>query len=858
MTIAVFLLLVFLIGLGMLPIADYFLQKSLTKKRGLLEPGIHPEPDEISAPFFMEAMHKLSPAWFVRFIEGGHGAFTQYRDWVQDQVEKYIRSDNNEARIAYQTLTDAWAEALLKVNPEYKDLEPPYTALVQQLVASRDLIAEKDIRIKRQLRRLGGKARSIPQRTQLEQVYAGIAELEAQYEHLNGILSKIEQVPVEVQDSIVEVIETVVQCLSHHAVAINGIEEGKIKSYAASLETLEKKLEQGLSEVSSLKESPLRLDAMRRVSEIDIWLNEKKIEVTQAVEHIQRTETAFESLRKVSGGVFKWCTENGAHQAARMFGRIEVTSLNVNKEDVLNLWANYVRDYSTLTESDLEQARERVDYIWNKIDQLDTTRWRLFGTEKRIEKGIEDIREKNRIAKWIQEIGAQPPFAFDFGQTLGQEEEYIMHLLEWQKTTLFDSVEAYEEHAERMESSIAAFKRVLAQMENKHRQALEMIQFYANMNREEVEEEISEVKSLYRHVCSHMQQADLHIEDVDLIARRIRKLLNENLFTAAANLKSISEDQIIAFYTRYDPFKRHWEETIEALAKIHRFARKKLLAEMESIDKKLTGFYDGISSGNDEDVEFPYSLLDVPLFPDGVREMFDEPVDSRGAEHNTIQLIEWHQEMIRMLSAVDDMMISMSDYAAKMEALQGLIDCSKEWIHKMDANYMALSQEDKRELTHHASREKEFRHIHLTEGSFQDVMAKLSEMEVAFSQDLQRFKKIAEALPTQEIHLNPLPEESENGLHHAVTDPYGTEYVNEELVRELNELIWATRESLSEYPHLENHLVSLTELKSLAEKRDANAMVHHVTNRGAGFQQFLKQIAAGTSERGLARWIRAV
>ena len=351
------------------------------------------------------------------------------------------------------------------------------------------------------------------------------------------------------------------------------------------------------------------------------------------------------------------------------------------------------------------------------------------------------------ISNWIDKTADLSPFRIGFDRIEEATNLYEKALLGWDNPRPYTDVQAFMEHAKRMEKEIDGFGDTFSSVKENYRLVKNIERFNGSLKKGLLKNKSKAVLQLYQYVNEESVTGVPEWKAFEEVIEQVDLLRQDNPIAKACRHDPIPDDTIRALYKDVDRFKIEWEQALEAIKVHHDQIRNVLQEDAVSMGKAWKDFALSIQTQDGRGVVFPYHVIPVPEPQGRVASLLGQgELPEHVLSLADMDLVQCHKALLEISKERKEAEEKAQGVFIKRRSIRAHIDECNESIKRMGSFYIKPSEALERQQREHEERVNQFNELLYPGDTYEELWGMLSELENSTRKDVIEFETRANDL----------------------------------------------------------------------------------------------------------------
>jgi|GEM_PF-4274826 len=462
---------------------------------------------------------------------------------------------------------------------------------------------------------------------------------------------QIKRIPARVDENMEALKKDIRDCLLENIEVVESVKGERIEGHLRKLSKILKEREPMAERLEEIVQNKADSRADKEMlSTIHVWLLLASEEISNARAEFRIANQTFSELTLMEKQVRAWYTTYGDSKEAGLFEGMIIDDLEKRVVALKELWEVYENDFIERNQFKIEDRTQRIHFILDEVERFDQDINFVNASRSSVEKRLNPLQQMDDINHWVMKTSNMCPFTVQFDRSTLAANQYEKALIGWDNPRPYDNVQAFVEHAKRMEQDIEEYSSAISALKENYRFVKNIEGFHSVLKNGLLKKCTSAVLEFYQYANQEPQIDMIEWEPFEQLLAHVELLLQDNPIASAQRHDPISEEQIPDIHSRVEKFKLEWEQALGAIQENYALIQRILQKDIELMGTQWLEFVYSIQGSGGGGFIFPYHVIPIPE-PNG---KLTSVISLSGFQTtistlNDADLIACHQE-VRMLS----------------------------------------------------------------------------------------------------------------------------------------------------------------------------------------------------------------
>ena len=464
------------------------------------------------------------------------------------------------------------------------------------------------------------------------------------------IIDHIKDVPVELQRRMNKLRKGIKLCLLENIDVVESVKEERIKIHLRNLARILEKREEFSVELAKIVQCVDVPQADKlTLSEMHNWLIKSEEELDNARAEFRALNQAFSDLTLMEKQVQSWYAKYEAVKEKDLFEGMIVEDLEKRVVALKELWQGYEQDIRRVEETSFEDRKQRMKFVLDEVERFDQD-INFVGTCRT---GVEDrlkwLQKMGDINEWIKKTTSLCPFTVTYNESESVAQLFEKAILGWDNPRPYEDVEAFVEHAKRMEEEIDRCRGGISTLKERYRLVKHIENFHSTLKDGLLKQQTSATLVLYQYVFEELQVKTIEWGPFEELLEQIDILLQDNPVASAQRHDPIDEENIQSIYEQVESFKSDWEQALLAIQENYKLLQSMLRKDLELMGTQWLKFMFSIRDTEPGSYISPYNEIDIAQPTGKLHDVLNnDGFHKRIAELDDTEMVAYHRELSRL------------------------------------------------------------------------------------------------------------------------------------------------------------------------------------------------------------------
>ena len=555
---------------------------------------------------------------------------------------------------------------------------------------------------------------------------------------------QIKRIPARVEENMEALKKDIKECLLENIDVVESVKGERIESHLRKLSKIVKERELMAERLGEIIQNKAYSRADKEMlSTIHVWLVLASEEISDARAEFRVANQTFSELTLMEKHVRTWYTTYGNNKAGELFEGMIIDDLEKRVVALKELWEVYEHDFVEQNQFKIEDRTQRIHFILDEVERFDQDINFANASRSNVEKKLNPIQKVEDINHWMMKTGNMCPFTIQFDQSISAANQYEKALIGWDNPRPYDNVQAFVEHAKRMEQDVEEYSSAISSLKEIYRYVKDIEGFHNVLKNGLLKKCTSSALQFYQYANQESAIGLIEWDPFEQLLGQVELLLQDNPIAAAQRHDPIPEERIGDIHAEVEKFKLEWEQALGAIHENYALIQSILRKDIELLGTQWLEFNYSIQGTGRGGAIFPYHVIPIPE-PKG---KLASVINLNGFQTalstlDDVDLIACHQEVRQLSRSITKASEKAERIAIKHTAIKNIIDQCSEIVRDIKMHDSRFDESVIKRIKEHALLIDRFDDISNLGDTYESLWETLGLLENLIRVDLIEFEKI--------------------------------------------------------------------------------------------------------------------
>lgn len=555
---------------------------------------------------------------------------------------------------------------------------------------------------------------------------------------------QIKRIPTRVEGTMEALKKDIRECLLENIEVVESVKGERIESHLRKLSQILKEREpmaQRLDEIVQNK-ADTRADK-EMLSTIHVWLVLASEEISTARAEFRVANQTFSELTLMEKQVRAWHASYGTIKGSDLFEGMVIEDLEKRVVALKELWEVYEHDFIERNQFKIEDRTHRIHFILDEVERFDQDINFVNTSRSSVEKKLNPLQKMDDINHWVTKTSTLCPFTVQFDRSTFAANQFEKALIGWDNPRPYDNVQAFVEHAKRMEQDVEEYSSAISALKETYRFVKDIEALHSILKNGLLKKCTSAVLEFYQYSNQEPIIDVIEWEPFEELLGQVELLLQDNPIASAQRHDPIPEERIPDIHAQVEQFKLEWEQALGAIQENYALIQSILRKDIELMGAQWLEFVYSIQGTGGGGFIFPYHVISIPE-PNG---KLASVINLSGFQTtlSTLEdadLIACHQEVRTLSRSIMKASEKAERILIKHRGIKNTVDQCSEIVRDIKMHDSRFDESVIKRIKEHALLIDRFDDISSLGDTYESLWETLGLLENLIRVDLMEFEKI--------------------------------------------------------------------------------------------------------------------